>query len=49
VLGNWLAKHADRVVTIGEELIAQPIRVEECGSRQGVALWKLTPRPRTVG
>jgi hypothetical protein len=41
-LGNWLASHADRVVTIGEELLAQPVRVEECGKRQGVALWKLT-------
>jgi hypothetical protein len=47
VLGNWLAKHADRVVTIGEGLLAGPVTVEAAGERQGVGLWKLTPR--TVG
>jgi hypothetical protein len=44
VLGNWLAKHADRVVTIGEGLLTGPVAVEAAGERQGVGLWKLSRR-----
>jgi hypothetical protein len=48
-LGSWLAHHAaDRVVTLAEDtLTAEPVAMEASGSRQGVALWKLTLR--TVG
>ena len=46
VLGNWLADHAaDRVVNLGEDLAPEPVAMVRSGERQGVALWKLTPRP----
>jgi hypothetical protein len=45
VLGNWLAKHSDRVIdlTDGQQGLAL-FAFEAAGERQGVMLWSLTER-----
>ena len=44
-LGNWLAqKAADRIVNIANEIRPEPVAMEVCGERSGVAVWRLTAR-----
>jgi hypothetical protein len=47
MLGNWLAKHSDRVVDIADEG-GEPafFAFEQAGERSGVALWRLAERQR---
>jgi hypothetical protein len=44
VLGNWLAHATDRVVNLSDDLVAQPVAMENWGLKQGVAQWRLTIR-----
>jgi hypothetical protein len=44
-LGNWLAHHAaDRVVTLSDDLLQQPVAMTSSGEKQGVQQWRLVIR-----
>jgi hypothetical protein len=44
-LGNFLAdRAADVVVDLGTALIPETVAMEQCGERQGVALWRIADR-----
>jgi hypothetical protein len=46
-LGNWLAKHSDRVVDIADEGVEPAYYLfEHAGDRSGVALWRLAERQK---
>ena len=40
-LGKWLARHADRVVNISDNLLPNYVAMEDAGQKQGVTLWRL--------